>query len=104
MHTKARLTPRLRRAVRWLRRHFPPRRTVVVRVTAKQPGLHGLCIVHDKHALIRISADAEQIMIETLLEEWSHVLRYDTPVPCDDEHDAIFWAILGAVSLAWRGE
>lgn len=76
----------------------------MVRVTDREPGLHGICLVTEKRALIRISADTEQIMAETLLEEWSHVLRYDTPVPCTEEHDAIFWAILGAVSMKWRGE
>lgn len=89
----------------WLRKHFPTKRKVVVRVTANQPELHGLCIAKGNRCLIRITADTDQVMEETLLEEWSHVLRFDTPVPCSDEdHDAIFWAILGAVSLKWRGE
>lgn len=43
-------------------------------------------------------------MKETLIEEWCHVLRNDTPVACTDDHDAIFWAIYGHVCKHWRGE
>jgi hypothetical protein len=43
-------------------------------------------------------------MAETLIEEYCHLLRHDTPVPIEDDHDAIFWAILGSVTKHWRGE
>lgn len=75
-----------------------------MRLYRRQPGLHGLCILHSNRALIRITLDAEAVMVESLIEEWCHVLREETPVRCDDDHDAIFWAIYGAVSLRWRGE
>lgn len=68
------------------------------------PGAHGICLIGDGRALIRISTAAETLMKETLIEEWAHVLRHDTPVRCDDDHDAIFWAIYGAVCKHWRGE
>jgi hypothetical protein len=77
---------------------------VIVRVANSLPGLHGICLIDDERALIRIANSTEQMMKETLLEEWCHVLRADTPVRYDDEHDQIFWAILGAVTNEWRGE
>lgn len=68
------------------------------------PGLHGQCLIGDGRALIRLTEASEQMMKETLLEEWCHVLRHDTPVQCNDDHDSIFWAILGQVTKHWRGE
>lgn len=103
MPTNAQLTPRLKALVRWLRQHFPARTPVIVRV-GNVPGAHGICEIGGDRALIRLTAGHEQMMKETLLEEWAHVLRHDTPVPCDDDHDAIFWAILGAVTKKWRDE
>jgi hypothetical protein len=44
------------------------------------------------------------MMADTLLEEYCHVLRNDCPIPVEDDHDPLFWAILGAVTNAWRGE
>jgi hypothetical protein len=43
-------------------------------------------------------------MCEVLLEEWAHILRHETPIPIDDEHDAVFWAILSTITKKWRGE
>jgi hypothetical protein len=44
-------------------------------------------------------------MIDTLIEEYAHHLRNETPLPWDhDAHDAIFWAILGHITKHWRGE
>lgn len=43
-------------------------------------------------------------MADTLLEEYCHVLRHDCPLPVTDEHDSLFWAILGEVTKQWRGE
>lgn len=43
-------------------------------------------------------------MEDTLLEEWSHLVRHECSVQIvDDDHDAIFWAILGAITKKWRG-
>ena len=66
--------------------------------------MHGVCLIGDGRALIRLASATEQMMKETLLEEYCHVLRHDTPVECTDDHDAIFWAILGEVTKRWRGE
>lgn len=104
MPTSKPLTPTLKRAVRWLRKHFPTRMPTVVRLHQKQPGLHGLCIVRKGRAVIRITADSETVMLDSLLEEWCHVLRFDCPLPCEGDHDALFWAILGMVTRRWRGE
>lgn len=95
---------KLRNMLRWLKRRYPPPMPIVVRVTRSQPDLHGVCLVGDGRALIRISAASETVMQETLLEEYCHVLRHCCPLPVDDEHDALFWAILGAVTTEWRGE
>lgn len=104
MPISAPLTPTLRRAVRWLRKHYPTRRRTTVKLLEKQPGLHGLCTVSRGRALITITLDTETVMLESLLEEWCHVLRFDSPLPCDDHHDALFWAILGTVTNKWRGQ
>lgn len=75
-----------------------------MRITKKQPGLHGLCLIGEGRALIRITSAIESVMADTLLEEYCHVLRHDCPLPIHDAHDAVFWAILGEVTKAWRGE
>lgn len=67
-------------------------------------GDHGECLIGGGRALIRIAVSTESLMAETLIEEYCHLLRNDTPVPVDDDHDAIFWAILGHVTKHWRGE
>jgi hypothetical protein len=90
--------------LRWLRRHYPARTPIVVRVVKRQPGLHGLCILGEGRALIRITAASESMMLDTLLEEYCHVLRHDCPLPAKEDHDALFWAILGEVTTTWRGE
>lgn len=96
----------LRKVSIWLRKKFPTRRPVVIRVVPPQPGLHGICLMDDERALIRISKNTDQMMAETLLEEWSHVLREDCPIPTQpgDEHDALFWAIFARVTKEYRGE
>lgn len=76
---------------------------MTVRVVQTQPELHGLCLVHDGRALIRISPDTDEVMIESLIEEWCHVLRHGCPLPITADHDALFWAIMGCVTMAWRG-
>lgn len=98
MHSK------LQRTIRWLRKHYPTRRPTIVRVVKSIPGCHGICLIGDDRALIRLAASADSLMLETLLEEWCHVLRHDTPIKCEDEHDQVFWAIYGHVTKHWRGE
>lgn len=95
---------KLQRMIRWLRRTYPTKTPVIVRVVNNIPGALGICLIGDGRALIRIALGSEQLMNETLLEEWAHVLRHDTPVECVDDHDAIFWAIYGAICKKWRGE
>jgi hypothetical protein len=94
----------LHKTIRWLRRHYPTRTPVIVRVVKSQPGLCGVALIGEGRALIRLTAASDQMMQETLLEEWCHVLRHDCPLPVDDDHDALFWAIMGAVTKRWRGE
>lgn len=95
---------KLQKMIRWLRRHYPTTLPVVVRTSRSMPGLHGICLVGDGRALIRLAVASEDLMKETLLEEWCHVLRHETPVRCTDDHDAIFWSIYGHVTKHWRGE
>lgn len=89
---------------RWLRRHFPVQTPVTVREVDREDGCHGVFMPGEGRSLIRIVKDAPSVMCDTLIEEWSHALRHETPVPIEDEHDAIFWAILSAVTKKWRGE
>jgi hypothetical protein len=103
MPTTLRLTTKLRKAVRFLRRNFPPKGRVRVQLVDKIDGLHGYCETSASSTLIRIAADdCEEMMNETLIEEWTHMIREGVPVPVEDDHDQIFWAILGKITMAWR--
>ena len=99
----------LRKLSRWLRRHFPVRRRVTIRVydqsaLNKRCGpVHGYVSISPDSALVRIANGPAAFMEETLLEEYAHVVRHETPVPVVAEHDAIFWAILGTITIAYRG-
>jgi hypothetical protein len=77
---------------------------VQIRVVKKQPNLHGIVYITEDRALIRITQDTDALMCETLLEEWAHVLRSACPLPLLDDHDALFWAILAAITKEYRGE
>jgi hypothetical protein len=66
------------------------------------PGCHGICLIGDGRALIRVAKATKAVMDDTLIEEFSHVLRHDCPLPIEDDHDAIFWAIYGAIQAKWR--
>lgn len=70
----------------------------------KQPDLHGLCLLGDDRALIRITKASDAMMIEVLIEEYCHVLRSECPLQEKGDHDSLFWAIYSRVCLAWRGE
>ena len=96
----------LQKASIWLRRKFPSKKPVIVRVVANQPGLHGIILWNEERALIRITRSTDQMMAETLLEEWAHLLREQCPIPCEEggDHDALFWAILARITKEWRGE
>jgi len=56
-------------------------------------------------AVIKIATNqSAQQMEETLLEEYAHLLRSDCPIPVPDDepHDSIFWAILGELTTWYR--
>lgn len=96
-------TQSLTSLMRWLRKHFPTKAKIRVRTVKPHPDLHGETSFYGAEAVIRISRASLSQMEESLLEEWSHCLRAETPVPWDDnDHDAIFWAILGAVTMKYR--
>jgi hypothetical protein len=102
MRSTTRLTPKLRQAVRWLRRHYPTSIPATVRLVRSMPDHHGMAVIGDGRAQIHITPDSDNVMVESLIEEWCHVLRHGCPVPIKDEHDSVFWAIFGLVSMAWR--
>lgn len=105
MPTTTRLTPKLRSAVRWLRQHYPTKHRVTIRVIVPRDGMHGEFVPRKGSSLIRLCADTDAVMLDTLLEEYAHHLRNETPISWDDDdHDAIFWAILGRITKHWRGE
>lgn len=80
------------------------RMPVTVRVVDNQPDLHGLAIWGNGRGLIRLSPDTDTVMVESLVEEWSHLARAECPIPIEDDHDALFWAIYAAISMKMRGE
>jgi hypothetical protein len=90
--------------VRWLRRFFPLQMPVTVRVVSSQPDLHGSAHYGTGRGLIRLSPDSDTVMIESLVEEWSHLARSECPIPIEDDHDGLFWAIYAHISLKMRGE
>lgn len=70
-------------------------------MSASHPDLHGLCVIENDRAVIRITSDSEQVMEESLMHEWCHVLRNECPVPWQSDHDSLYWAIYGQVSEQW---
>lgn len=53
--------------------------------------------------IVLSASQSEHQLHETLLEEYAHVIRHDVPIPYDDDdHDAIFWAILAALTKHYR--
>lgn len=98
------LSKKLKSLAAWLRRHYPATMPVVVR-TSRMTDCHGKCLIGEERALIRLAeSDSDTIQCETLLEEWAHVLRHESPVPCQDDHDQIFWGILATITKHYRGE
>lgn len=77
---------------------------MTVRVVRSQPELHGLAIWGNGRGLIRLTPDNDTVMVESLVEEWCHLARAECPIPIHDDHDGLFWAIYGAISLKMRGE
>jgi hypothetical protein len=78
---------------------------VTIRVHKEIKELCGCVLIEENlsRALIRLAEDDEQIMCETLMEEWSHIIRHLVHVPIEKEHDMIFWAIYGDVIMKYRG-
>jgi hypothetical protein len=99
---------KLQRLIRWLRRHYPLQRKLIIRVCKpnKLPGCHGIFEIDDEDpskAIIRIVFAPEPVMMDTLLEEYAHAIRHETPVPIAKEHDAVFWGIFGQLTMHYRG-
>jgi len=70
------------------------------------PGLHGEMEILDDaphRAVIRIVQSTDEVMCETLIEEYCHAMRHECPVPVLEEHDHLFWAIYGNVVMRYRG-
>lgn len=107
MHINLRLSRRTKRVIRWLRKHYPSRKKVRVRVSPNDDRCdwYGLCVYDDTTALIKLRHETPpDTEIETLIEEWTHVLRTECPVPIEDDHDALFWAIYATIIKKFRGE
>jgi hypothetical protein len=99
---------KLRRLSRWLRREYPLRRKVRILVLPphRMPGLHGEMEIPDKKpntVVIRIAQSTDAVMMETLIEEYSHAARYECPVKVENEHDHLFWAIYATITMQFRG-
>lgn len=73
-----------------------------VQAVDKLDGLHGCCWNSGKQYVIQVATDTPEMMNETLIEEWTHMIREEMSVPVEDDHDSIFWAILGTITMAWR--
>lgn len=99
----------LRTLSRWLRKHYPIKRRLTIRVydsprMVRLCGhVHGFAHIEEKRAVVRIALAPIALMEETLLEEYAHLVRHETPVPVTKEHDSIFWAILGQITMHYRG-
>lgn len=91
-------------AKRWLRRRFPLKTPIRVMVVSELPECHGICLLGEGKALIKIKKASPEFMCEVLLEEYAHVAREECPIPSHEDHDQIFWAILAAITKEWRGE
>ena len=94
--------------MRWLRQHYPLQRKIQLRMRlpSQLPGLHGEMEISDEEPdrlVIRIVVSSEQIMLETLIEEYCHAMRHECPFPVTNEHDGIFWAIYGQLTMHYRG-
>lgn len=99
------LSRKVRRLLQWLRRKYPAQTPVVVRTCRTLTDCHGICLIGDGRALIRLAEkDPEQVQCDTLMEEWAHLLRSDSPIKCTDDHDQIFWGILAQITKEWRGD
>lgn len=95
----------VRRLNQWLRKHFPVKTPVTIRIVKPNEGMHGWLIMADKKAAINIcQSNNQHLMMDTLLEEYSHLIRAECPVPIEDDHDDLFWAILAAVTRKYRGD
>tara|TARA_B000000557_G_C20456525_1_gene309482 strand:+ start:184 stop:507 length:324 start_codon:yes stop_codon:yes gene_type:complete len=107
MPISLRLSKKLKSVLRWLRRHYPVKRPVRVRIVppSKAGDWDGLCTYDKKSVYIQLRAgltDGEAA--ETLLEEWSHALRSECPLQIEDEHDQLFWAIYSKLQMHYRDE
>lgn len=99
------MTTRLRKLSRWLRRNYPLRHKCSIRIRppGRLPGLHGEMEFLGKRIVIRIAQNTDEVMLETLIEEYAHAIRHECAVPVQNEHDHVFWAIYGTITMHFRG-
>lgn len=66
---------------------------------------HGLVLYDETSALIKLATGADDSStIETLIEEWAHILRDECPMEQRGDHDELFWAIYARIICDKRGE
>lgn len=98
------------RTKKWLRSMYPvPFRVRVCTLPGDHPkmfGCAGWFIPNDEGvSLIYVAVGIDEVMAETLIEEWSHALRHAMPLTVDYEgeaHDEHFWVTYGRITNAWR--
>jgi len=99
-------------AKRWLRKRFPLRYPVRVRLVSSAR-LHvehghavGFCTFDGTRCEILITKSASlDARIEHLHHEWAHIIRWHLPLESEtkpDEHDPIFDLIHGRIRRAWH--
>lgn len=94
--------------VRFLRRTYPATTKCRISVVPqnKCEGMWGYFqeTTAGRAVICLSAAQSDRQMQETLLEEYAHLLRHDVPIPVpeDDAHDGIFWAILGELTRKYR--
>jgi len=95
---------KIAQAKRWLKKHFPLKTPIRIIVVDELPECHGICLLGGGRALIKIKRASPEFMCEVLLEEYAHVAREECPIPSNEDHDPLFWAVLAAITKQWRGE
>jgi hypothetical protein len=98
------VTPaRWRAALRRIRRIAPV--TTPVRFVRSSSGPYCAYVwIADKgHRIVISDSIGWQALIDSLLHEWTHVLRHEADPHADpDAHDDLFWIEFGALYRAWR--
>lgn len=107
-----------RKLVKRLRKAFPPKIPVRVYYVSKKRvqkaygsseyDLFGLTVYDTEKEIISIyiaEDDHHQHVVDTLIEEWAHMLRYHLPTMAGDrDHDEIFGSIRNRIMQYLLGE